>query len=272
MKQFIRYLYEYESGKRVRNVGFIKVEKQAEQCIIQIQGKGLVFGPKKELEVYVCYTKDEQCIGILQGSIGSGAPVIRYTLRFAVEDVGDAETFAGIDGIILKNDGKTYAAIWSESPADVEEMQTKEEIRDKAQEIQEKQEIQETSVCEEAEEASEISTCEEEVETYIPPRTRMYEKIQRRDISRFPRREWKLANNSFLLHGFYNYHHLLYIEEGENCWLGVPGIYHEKERTAARAFGFPQFHRITDTDLELTNEEKNTYDDFGYWCRQVSRQ
>ena len=44
----------------------------------------------------------------------------------------------------------------------------------------------------------------EEVSAYIPPNTRRYEKIQRQDLSRLPRREWRLANNSFLLHGFFN--------------------------------------------------------------------
>ena len=110
----------------------------------------------------------------------------------------------------------------------------------------------------------------EEVSAYIPPNTRRYEKIQRQDLSRLPRREWRLANNSFLLHGFYNYHHLLYIEEDDKVWIGVPGIYHEKEKAAANAFGFSEFQRLTDMELELSDEEKNTYDDFGYWCRRVN--
>ena len=109
----------------------------------------------------------------------------------------------------------------------------------------------------------------EEVSKYIPPNTIRYEKIQRQDLSRLPRREWRLANNSFLLHGFYNYHHLLYIEDGDKIWIGVPGIYHEKEQAAANAFGFSEFRRLTDMELELSEEEKNTYDDFGYWCRKV---
>lgn len=109
----------------------------------------------------------------------------------------------------------------------------------------------------------------EEVSAYIPPTSRRYEKIQRQDLSRLPRKEWRLANNSFLLHGFYNYHHLLYIEDGDKIWIGVPGIYHEKEKAAANTFGFTEFQRLTDMELELSDEEKNTYDDFGYWCRQV---
>ena len=102
----------------------------------------------------------------------------------------------------------------------------------------------------------------EEVSAYIPPNTTRYEKIQRQDLSRLPRREWRLANNSFLLHGFYNYHHLLYIEDGDKIWIGVPGIYHEKEKAVANAFGFSEFRRLTDMELELSEEEKNTYDDF----------
>ena len=110
---------------------------------------------------------------------------------------------------------------------------------------------------------------QEVVEEYVTSSRVKYEKIQRQDLSRLPRREWKLANNSFLLHGFTNYHHLLYIEDEGNIWIGVPGIYHEKEQMAALAFGFGTFRRMIDVEIELEEEEKNTIEDFGYWCRQI---
>lgn len=112
---------------------------------------------------------------------------------------------------------------------------------------------------------------EMEIEEYITPRNVLYEKIQRQGLSRLPRREWRIANNSFLLHGFYNYHHLLYIEEDGNVFIGVPGIFHEKEQEAARAFGFPEFRRLTNNEISLEENERNTYEDFGYWCRQIPR-
>lgn len=115
----------------------------------------------------------------------------------------------------------------------------------------------------------EIQT-QEEVEEYIVPMNVTYEKIQRQDLSRLPRKEWRIANNTFLLHGFYNYHHLLYIEDNGEIWVGVPGIYHEREKVAAEAFGFTAFRRLTDVDVDLAEDEKNTYEDFGYWCRQIS--
>ena len=110
---------------------------------------------------------------------------------------------------------------------------------------------------------------EMEIEEYITPRNVIYEKIQRQGLSRLPRREWRIANNSFLLHGFYKYHHLLYVEEDGNVLIGVPGIFHEKEEEAARAFGFPEFRRLTNNEISLEENEKNTYEDFGYWCRQI---
>lgn len=188
MTQFIQYLYEYEQGERVRNVGFMKVEKQMDKSVIQIYAKQI----------------DE------------------------------------IKGILFEREnGEKYVAAWEAC-----------EVPQNAK-----------TVCEEK--------TYEEPEAYVTPNSRMYEKIQRQDLSRLPRREWKLANNSFLLHGFYNYHHLLYIEEEGQIWIGVPGIYHEKEKAAANAFGFTEFQRLADVEVELSDEEQNTYEEFGYWCRKI---
>ncbi len=296
MKQVIWYLYEYENGNRVRNVGFIKVEKREDKCAIHIHGKSLDFGQEKKLEVFVFYVQGEDCIGISQGVIEDVSPIINYILKFEPKDTGGQEVFDGLTGLILRNDsGKTYAAMWKEEAVDIEHMIIKNEEVQEPLEVEDGKEVVMESAVEEpvdptieeylepvteeektheslvehVEKLVEQQELQEEIEEYIPPKTRTYEKIQRQDLARLPRTQWHLANNSFLLHGFYNYHHLLYIEEGEHRWIGVPGIYHEKERAAARAFGFPQFHRITDTDVELSAEEKNTFDDFGYWCRQV---
>ena len=91
-------------------------------------------------------------------------------------------------------------------------------------------------------------------------------KIQRRDLARLPRCEWKLANNSFLLHGCYNYRHLAFLEYKDQLWLGVPGVYHPQEARAAEAMGFPEFIYRKDTDASSEEEEE-----FGYWCRRVKR-
>lgn len=94
-------------------------------------------------------------------------------------------------------------------------------------------------------------------------------KIQRSDLSILPRRCWNLANNSFLMHGYHNYHHLLLVEEDGHFWLGVPGIYAPREARAAELFGFPQFTQTYTSQLELSDDEWEENEKFGYWCRFI---
>ncbi len=92
-------------------------------------------------------------------------------------------------------------------------------------------------------------------------------KILRSELSVLPRKYWNLANNSFLLHGYHNYKHLLLIEEDGQWWLGVPGIYHPREARAAELFGFPQFTKSYTDLLDLNKDECNDTEEFGHWCR-----
>ena len=95
------------------------------------------------------------------------------------------------------------------------------------------------------------------------------EKIRHSDIARLPRKFWPLANNSFLLHGYHNYNHLMLIEEGGRTWLGVPGIYAPQEARAADLFGFPRFTRSFASFPGLSAEERSDSGNFGHWCRCV---
>lgn len=85
-------------------------------------------------------------------------------------------------------------------------------------------------------------------------------KITPHDISYLPKKYWSLCNNSFLLHGFYNYKYLLLCEkeeDGEKKYLiCVPGLYHQKEQKVAGMFGFTEFEGDKNKDVMS----------FGYWC------
>ena len=74
----------------------------------------------------------------------------------------------------------------------------------------------------------------------------------------------ELVQNSFLLHGYYNYGHLILtkIREGleENYYLGVPGVYFEREKQAALLFGFEGFEG---------DGEAVTDGSFGYYMKHV---
>ncbi len=86
-------------------------------------------------------------------------------------------------------------------------------------------------------------------------------KIDVKGIRELPKRNWYLGNNSFLLHGFFNYHYLLLgVEqtEGKSRWyLGIPGFYQQQERVMATIFGFPEFFPATETEQ------------FGYWIHTL---
>ena len=88
-------------------------------------------------------------------------------------------------------------------------------------------------------------------------------KLDLSDIRKLPKKNWYLCNNSFLIHGFFNYHYLVVIEMEENgvkkCYLGVPGIYEKPERLMAMLFGFGDFRPESETD------DSDPEGKFGYW-------
>ncbi len=91
-------------------------------------------------------------------------------------------------------------------------------------------------------------------------------KIEPKDIGFLPMSTWVLNSNSFLLHGYYCYRHLIFArindKYGSRYILGVPGIYHNREQFMARMFGFEQFKSIRKRELRQG--------DFGYWYITVS--
>ena len=477
MKRFIRYLYEYEQGKRLRNVGFVKVEQKDEDCTLSIHGKGLHMKGERKLELYLFFDEGDGCVGIWQGTVDNVAPAINYRLFYTKEDVIVPENFQKINGIILESEtGRKYAAVWNDTVIDVgrmrvlrpdnvqkEEMPVEDAVPEEGilvehalpqEEMQEEEPAQGEGMqgLNESEQSGEPAgqenavlgnevmpeetvsggmsaqeesepggtSAEEEPEpegmseqqmnpmfgrrparqmnpvrgensmgqmSPVPERNPMRQmnpiqgsspvqnidsmggnamqgqgrmqddmgmrdipampehamhagvpvektpvreepiepsvresgvegaaqgggmfpqsdadvefgqemtvepienicgdtrepmpqehfrctKIQRNDMARLPRCEWKWANNSFLLHGYYNYHHLAIIDDGERYRLGVPGIYHPQEAKAASSFGFSEFIPHKDTDMDLTDDEKSSQEQFGYWCRPIKR-
>ncbi|MDY3919783.1 MAG: DUF6128 domain-containing protein [Candidatus Limivivens sp.] len=82
-----------------------------------------------------------------------------------------------------------------------------------------------------------------------------------RDIHVLRQQNWNLSRNSFLIHGYYQFHHLLLIRRSDGtCLLGIPGFYDIQEEKMAVMFGFPVF-------LDAPGEKRDGR--FGYWCRQV---
>ena len=270
MKRFIRYLYEYEQDKRLRNVGFVKAEQDDRECVLHIHGKGLNLQEEKSLRVYLFFTEEGACFGIWQGDAQNVNPAINYRLYYTDQDVGGKEQFARIGGVILEAaGGRKFAAVWDDEAVNIGGMRVYTEER-REQEIPAGEEADEQEIP--AGEEADAQEQDMEAADQDRPGGFLCTKIQRKDLARLPRCEWKLSNNSFLLHAYYNYHHLVFLDDGEWLRVGVPGIYHPKEQKAAEAFGFSEFIRRRDIAVELEKEEREEDDGFGYWCRCVRRQ
>lgn len=91
--------------------------------------------------------------------------------------------------------------------------------------------------------------------------------IELKDLRELPKRYWYLGNNSFLLHGFFNYRYLVLGKTGENRWfIGVPGVYQRQERVMAAIFGFPEFIAVKSKE---TGDKAEPVNRFGCWYRYM---
>ena len=88
---------------------------------------------------------------------------------------------------------------------------------------------------------------------------RVYVKLEPKDFVILQSKYQHLVNNSFLLHGFYNYRYVILGKE-QDYYLGVPGVFYEREKMVALMFGFEAF------ECPGGNVRAG---EFGYYLRKV---
>lgn len=320
MNPGIYYLYEYQNKKRRRNVGFLKVARHYQSCILQIHIRGINAGNGASLEMWAFYLQGGDMAGTQIASLTCFNRTVSARLPVSESTFPEEKPLPEIDGFLVRFPGGNPPVFWiasdqfldadpetlrepdTESEPDIEpdiesdiSPEERETIpRDEtdsdsgndqpglpADELPaaepdsstdtsrspEEQSVIQASVHQESEEQPSAAQSSPESHTTVSGAR----KIQRSDLSLLPRKFWPLANNSFLLHGYHNYAHLLLVEEDDRMWLGVPGIYDPREARAAELFGFPQFTRAYIRELDLSEEERNDDADFGHWCRYLDQ-
>lgn len=84
-------------------------------------------------------------------------------------------------------------------------------------------------------------------------------RLDLQDIGLLPVKFWMYAGNSFVLHQYYSYRHLLLCKTHAGQYLlCVPGLHREKDRYMAENFGFSDFKPI---HADVQNHDNA----FGYW-------
>lgn len=286
------YLYEYESCCRRRNLGFLQISSHNYSYLLTLHVKNLPIVPGEQLEVHAFILENQTLTGSPVALLQCSGQNLSTQLVISGERFPHKRTLKHIDGFIIFSITQNRPQHWIASAVPLPDfysfsdcsLSTEESLSSEPENpsLSEEATITEDIVSETVSEAalsdaSIDAASTEEVATEVTPTEEtaiqdtsiQARKITHAEISTLPRRFWPLANNSFLLHGCHNYHHLLLIKEKDHLWLGVPGLYDPREAHMANLFGFPQFTSSYISILELTEDECENSESFGHWCRYL---
>lgn len=96
------YLYEYENCKRRRNVGFIKVARHYQSCILQIQARGVPVRAGSTLGLYAFFCEQDQMISAQIADLTSCGRNISIRLPVSEIHFPERRSLQQIDGFFLR--------------------------------------------------------------------------------------------------------------------------------------------------------------------------
>lgn len=299
-KRFIAYIYEYDGRVRLGNKGFARIDIRNGCGRLFVSMKD-VKKETEPLGVYFYRWNGGimQSLKIDEIKVGAGAGEIKST--FKSENIADGIGFDDISGIVVgRRKGKMYGAEWDErdinmtlldingakiqnvAAAECECGNSSDAMDEEAVSEDDKNIIQKSR--EDSARKSKVkvkasdkgkNTAQKKnsdwrsifnEENIIQPfdDDMMYDCVEVTPelMMRVPFNERNLYNNSFLLHGYFNYGHIIIGKlarpgEGERYFVGVPGTYNNREKVIASLYGFENFRR------SIRRDYKQPY--FGYW-------
>ena len=296
MQRFVTYIYAYENNNKNQNVGFAKVDIRGDYCQVEIHLKRTGYTNVK-CPVYLFVRENEVIVGVEIGEIALVNGCGDFVRQLNCNGVGETpycmKDMKGI--LIFLDDTVMFASQWDEKAIYRENFKPYEETKeipveqaeDAAEEPEESGQMEKLQV----ESVQAQQSGEQQTEELQPEAQRsgdmwmdLWEKLngmygaknlfenmpeisgihmELKDLRELPKKYWYLGSNSFLLHGFFNYRHLLLgkmeNESGRKWFIGVPGIYQNQEKVLAAVFGFPEFRQEKDTGVKTGQ--------FGYWYR-----
>lgn len=296
MKRFVTYIYSYEDNRKGSNVGFAKIELRGDVFRLEIHLRRLLLS-RSLCRIYLIRVENSTMIGFPVGKMefanGTGDCSLGMS---ALKIAGSDYSIRDMDGLMLSDEeNRFFVSRWKEGEAlIVDSAHFKEWSLTAAQDIPDATAATDPSPASDDNAATDSSQTQDTLSaTELPmrnffPRYRLTDvwetlssaqtvstpfpekgieclKIELKDLRELPRRFWYLGNNSFLLHGFFNYRYLVLAKcPNERYFLGIPGIYQNQERVMATIFGFPEFVPEWIPDAPETAEPINR---FGCWYR-----
>ncbi len=300
-RRWISYVYGYLNGAKGESAGYVKIECRNGRCKIYTNIKA-PYSTANSLGIYVFYRENDKMVLVELGTGSLKKGQCEFTYETEDDNIGGSnlrlEQLGGLVGIVSEN--RFFGTVWDEKEINLEnavklaDMNKDEILTDGEEQMLEAQlkvqleveeEIQEEPI-EDIIQEQEITVHEDikiqenvennetkdSIERIFARYPGMYPfeddeiiecvKLEPQDIGIFPMEKWVLANNSFLLHGYYTYRHLIFaklrVEDVKDSYiLGVPGLYRDRERFMAGMFGFDKFKGVRGTERD--------YGEFGYW-------
>lgn len=276
----ISYLELQENGQRIRGAGYAKLEswEKEEILMVQLRGQELVSGnvvplylQRESGEELLCEMTAERGTVSCEKRISRKAdwePTlgIRIPLERNFEIIG---RFAGAAGA-----KKVPAPVTAIAPVTVGEIEGQGQGGNQPEQakrpIQTEQQETRSSKKTATEHTLHMKDTKWEQLSSIYPHihpfrdAREFLSVGPEDFVVLRERCYQMTHNSFLLHGYYNYRHLLLMRQevsGEvKYYIGVPGNFYEREKQVARMFGFESFEGAREPAWE---------GDFGYYLIAV---
>ena len=272
MRRFITYLYEYNNGKKLKNVGFARVDEREDRVNMELHIRHFHNSQNLAKAYALIWNQGLWAVELSEVNLGNGQ--IEQQIEFATDNIMDSDYhMEDMVGIAVTTEGQVYlASCWkdehSEEIAEGQYRIWEPGLQAAEEPAQEALSLQQADVTEETN--TEVDTTPQKIVHRIPdimaqakpmrtpvsemsqehlPAPRVaYRKMELNEIRMLPRRNWRLLNNRFLIHGFFNYGYLVLateISDGvESAYLGVPGIFEKPEMVVAAVFDFANFKEI----------------------------
>src|SRR5699024_9056695 len=101
MNPGIFYLYEYENNKRKRNVGFIKIARRYQTCILQIHIRGISTGNGASLELYAFYRDGNAMTGTQIATLTCFGKTVSERLPVSERSFPEGRPLSEMDGFLI---------------------------------------------------------------------------------------------------------------------------------------------------------------------------
>lgn len=277
----ISYLELQENGQRIRNAGYARLESRDKEEILTVQLNGQEIASGKKIPLYLQRESGEQ--QLCEMTAGQGITScekripgkkerekvlgIRIPLDQNCAIVGK---FGGTGDTKKKPVPKPENVMKSEEPKQTEKKaevtaeaaMPMETGKRQAQTAKESGAVPEGTLHMKDTKWEQLSSIYPHIHPFRDARE--FLSVGPEDFVVLRERCYQMTHNSFLLHGYYNYRHLLLLRQetaGQaKYYIGVPGNFYEREKQVARMFGFESFEGAREPAWE---------GDFGYYLISV---